>query len=352
MRLLVLTQAVDTEDQALGFFHGWLAEFAKHFEKIAVVCLKEGEHALPANVRVVSLGKSAQGRPASGWEIFWQRVRYVEKFYRYVWQLSREYDAVFVHMNQEYVLLGALLWKFLGKRVYLWRNHYAGSVFTDLAVVLADGVFCTSKFSYTAKFKKTEFMPVGVDLEKFTAEPSIERRGNSVLFLARFAASKHPDVLVDALKMLKQKGTSCAATFVGSALREDSEYRAAVMRNAADLGETVHFTEGVPNASAPAIYSAHEIFVDLGESGMYNKTIFEAAACGCIVLAVSRDYAAHADPRLIFDGTAEGLASSLAVVLSLSREEKEHMKIAGRALAESHSLEALGAKLAECMRTG
>jgi len=32
MKLLILTQKVDIDDDVLGFFHGWLEEFAKNVE--------------------------------------------------------------------------------------------------------------------------------------------------------------------------------------------------------------------------------------------------------------------------------------------------------------------------------
>lgn len=34
MRLLIITQKVDENDAILGFFHGWIAEFAKHCEQL------------------------------------------------------------------------------------------------------------------------------------------------------------------------------------------------------------------------------------------------------------------------------------------------------------------------------
>src|ERR1041385_8548279 len=120
MRLLVTTQAVDLNDPVLGFFHRWIEELAKHYEHVHVICLKEGEQRLPSNVSVHSLGKE-QGR---------SRVKYLVLFYRYIWTLRNEYDAVFVHMNQEYVLLGWKLWFLLGKRIVLWRNHKKGSFLT------------------------------------------------------------------------------------------------------------------------------------------------------------------------------------------------------------------------------
>jgi hypothetical protein len=65
MRLLITTQAVDRTHPALGFFHGWLAEFAKHCEHVHVICLQEGQHDLPENVSVHSLGKErGAGRTA------------------------------------------------------------------------------------------------------------------------------------------------------------------------------------------------------------------------------------------------------------------------------------------------
>jgi len=57
MKLLIITQAVDTTDSNLGFFHGWIEEFARHCSKVTVICLREGKHSLPTNVRVLSLGK-------------------------------------------------------------------------------------------------------------------------------------------------------------------------------------------------------------------------------------------------------------------------------------------------------
>lgn len=63
MKLLIITQTVNTEDPVLGFFVRWIEEFAKHAETVEVICLKEGSHAfLPSNVRVYSLGKK-RGAP-------------------------------------------------------------------------------------------------------------------------------------------------------------------------------------------------------------------------------------------------------------------------------------------------
>lgn len=119
-----MTQVVDLEHPVLGFFHRWIIEFAKHCEHVHVICLQEGKHDLPANVSVHSLGK----------EMGKGRLVYLYRFYRLIWSLRREYDKVFVHMNQIYVILGAPVWKLLGKRVGLWYVHKQVSVSLRLAV--------------------------------------------------------------------------------------------------------------------------------------------------------------------------------------------------------------------------
>ena len=76
MKLLIITQKVDINDDVLGFFHRWIEEFAKHCEKITVICLQKGEYNLPDNVKVLSLGK--EGAMA--------KIKYALNFYKYIWQ--------------------------------------------------------------------------------------------------------------------------------------------------------------------------------------------------------------------------------------------------------------------------
>lgn len=312
MRLLIVTQAVDTEDPVLGFFVRWIEELAKRFERVEVICLKEGKHKLPGNVAVHSLGKekyAAENTPISG-SVF-RRAAYTFRFLSLVWRLRCGYDAVFVHMNQEYILIAGWLWKLLGKRIYMWRNHYAGSWLTDVAASFCTKVFCTSKHSYTAKYRKTELMPVGVDTERFTPEHGA-RKHHSILFLARMAPSKRPEILLDALAMLARDGVHFTASFVGSPLPQDASYYEGFKARAETLGfgDSVSFHPAVPNAKTPELYRAHQVFVNTSPSGMLDKTLFEAAACGCRVLSTSADFAELAGPAAHFD-TATELAEKL-----------------------------------------
>ncbi|MES2059983.1 MAG: glycosyltransferase family 4 protein [Patescibacteria group bacterium] len=331
MKILVLTQKMDRDDPGLGFFHDWIEKFASRFEFITVICLYKGKCELPTNVKVLSLGKE-------GGE---SHIKYLYRFYKYIWRERKNYDAVFVHMNQEYVILGWKVWWILRKPIYMWRNHHAGSVLTDLASVFCTKVFCTSKFSYTAKYKKTILMPIGVDTEVFGRQYSVDRKKNSILFLARIAPVKKPDLLVEALNSISDK--DYRATVLGDALPKDSPYYEIIKAKA---NPKIVFEKGIPNSETPAIYAAHEIFVNLSSSGMYDKTIIEAMAAGCLVLASNENLRGQISDDFVFrEGDRSELALKLKQLLSYSAVQKENARMSLKEFASMHSLSALTEKL-------
>jgi len=61
MNLLVINEKLDIDDTTLAPFHGWVAEFAKHCERVTVISLGVGRYELPGNVKVFSLGKEKLG---------------------------------------------------------------------------------------------------------------------------------------------------------------------------------------------------------------------------------------------------------------------------------------------------
>src|SRR3989344_5512494 len=134
-RLLIVTQAVDKDDPVLGFFIQWIIELAIHFESIHVICLKEGLHTLPPHVHVHSLGKET-GR---------SRIKYLMRFFNYIYRLRKQYDSVLVHMNPEYVVLGGLFWRQWKKTIVLWFVHRRVSLRLLIAYYLAD-IVCTAAY--------------------------------------------------------------------------------------------------------------------------------------------------------------------------------------------------------------
>jgi len=341
MKLLIITQAIDKADPGLGFFHNWVMEFAGRFEETRVICLKKGVHELPPGIKVSSLGK----------ERGVGRIGYIKNFYASIFRDWDNYDAVFVHMNQEYVLFGGIFWLLGGKKVYMWRNHHKGSFLTDLAAAFCSKVFCTSKYSYTAKYKRTVLMPVGIDTEIFNRDSSIVKKPSSVLFLGRISPVKKPDLLIEAMCRLKKLGIVCTLSIYGDSLERDRDYHSRLKEKvqAEKIENEVTFYNGEPNEETPRIYNEHEIFVNLSSSGMYDKTIFEAMACGALALCSNENLRGQIDSRYLFtEDNVDELVSKIQALLALNEEIKKSEGVVLRDFViRHHSLSLLGQKLAQ-----
>jgi glycosyltransferase involved in cell wall biosynthesis len=346
MRLLVTTQAVDLDDPVLGFFHRWLEEFSTRFDSIEVICLREGRHALPANVRVHSLGKTHQ-KTANSEQRTAKRFAYAVRFLALAWTLRKRYGAVFVHMNQEYVLLGGFFWKLLGKRIVLWRNHRMGSFATRIAAALSNAVCYTSPSAYVASYRNAVKMPIGIDTVRFKP-PASPAPSHSILFLGRLDPVKKAEIFLEALELLKKEGVVVRADVYGDATDGNEAYAERLRVHFGGLADTT-FYAGVPNEETPALYGTHDIYVNLTPSGSFDKTIGEALACGCAVIcgnAAVRDVIPA--PLFVRDISARSVAAAVRAALAYPAQERAKLAEHGRTYIErEHSLSLLTQQLLE-----
>jgi glycosyltransferase involved in cell wall biosynthesis len=338
MKVLIFTQRIDENDPVMGFFCRWTEEFSKKFDSTTVICLGKGIHHLPSSIKVLSLGK----------EIKPSRLNYVLNFYRHIWRERNNYDAVFVHMNQEYVLLGGLLWKLLGKKVVMWRNHKMGNFLTNVAVFLSDRVCCTSPSSYTKKFKKTELMPVGVDERVFKKDPSIRKGERTIVSLGRVSPVKKIDILVESLFLLDGKGVSYRAHIYGDPTPADVSYYEKLQYRAQSLVAkgVLEFHHGIPNKEVPHIINSYDVFVNLTPAGSFDKTILEAMATEIITIFSNDFLGGNMFRELIVpQDDPQTLAERLKLALD-NPASFERIQIEGREyVVKHHSLSLLATKL-------
>ena len=259
MKLLIITQVVDTEDSYLGFFVRWIEEFAKHVEQVEVICLKEGKHSLPANVRVHSLGK----------ETGVSRVKYVLNFYRYIWNLRHDYAAVFVHMNSEYIVLGGLLWRLWGKRIALWYTHKSINLKLRIAAAFADIIFTASKESFRLRTKKLHVMGHGIDTDFFSPDASIVR-GDWILSVGRLMKSKRHDL---AIRRAVEEGKELRIAGEGPERRH-------LETLGRELGARVQFLGALTQLQLRDEYRKAGSLIHTSETGSLDKVVLEALACG------------------------------------------------------------------------
>lgn len=259
MRLLITTQAVDLDDPILGFFHSWIEHFSRRCDSVIVICLREGRHALPPNVRVVSLGKE-RGRG---------RFLRLAAFYRAIVGARREYDAVFVHMNPEYVMLGAPYWHLIGRRVGLWYTHKAVNARLRLATLLCDVVFTASKESFRLRSSKVRVMGHGIDTGFFTPDPDTVR-GRHLLSVGRLMPTKRHDV---AIRDAARRGAELR-------IAGEGPERARLESLAKELGAGVVFLGPLSQTQLRDEYRRAATLIHRSETGSLDKVVLEAAACG------------------------------------------------------------------------
>ncbi len=344
MKILIITQKVDLNDDLLGTYHNWLKKFAEKFEKINVICLYKGEHNLPSNVSVYSLGKE-EGK---------SRTKYLKRFFYYIWKLRNEYEVVFVHMNQEYIILGGLFWRLTGKKTALWYNHHHGNLMTEIAVRICHIIFHTSPFAYTARFKKAKIMPAGIDIELFKKNENIQKVPNSILYLGRISPIKKLEVLVEAANLLDKANIDFVLNIVGEAGERDYDYWQKIKNLSNELQKKgkIKFFGEIPNYKTPEIYNQNEILVNLSPPGLFDKTILEAMACQTLVLVCSQAFENILPFQLIFkEEDAKDLAQKIIQIFELPPEEKQAFGKKLRAyVIKEHNLDDLITKIVDAYK--
>lgn len=295
MKLLIITQKVDSQDSVLGFFHRWLEEFAAHCESLTVICLYEGTHALPHNVKVLSLGKE---RGVS-------RLTYIARFFRYIWQERNHYDSVFVHMNPIYAVLGGLFWRLIGKRIALWYIHGHDDMRLRLGVLLAHRVFTAVPESFPFISSKIAYVGHGIDMSLFDARSSHGDDAKiQLLNVGRISPKKHIKELIDHAVECSHREMLDTITFVGDPGSNDEELFFEKMKIYAQAQlprERVLFTGGVPHAQLVSIFQSHDYFIHLSSTGGLDKVVIESWCSGTPAFTNQKGFESYfGDDKIFF----------------------------------------------------
>lgn len=256
MKLLITTQAVDTRDSNLGFFVRWIEEFAKHCEQVTVVCLRKGAYALPSNVHIIELPHANR---------FVRATHLIRASIR----LRADYDTVFVHMNPEYIVVGGMFWKLLGKRIGLWYTHKSVNLKLRIAEFFADVIFTASKESFRLKSSKVQVMGHGIDTDFFCPNPDV-KRGDWVLSVGRLMPSKHH---AEAIADAHQQGDMLRIIGEGPDRGDLEEYAKALHAN-------VEFLGGLTQLQLRDEYRKAKLLFHRSQTGSLDKVVLEALACG------------------------------------------------------------------------
>ncbi len=291
MKLLVITQKVDAHDQVLGFFVEWLRRLGKKFP-LLVICLYAGSFDL-SGISVKSMGKE---RGIS-------KFRQLANFYSYIRNIQM-YDAILVHMNPIWVVLGGWYWKLHHKKIILWYTHKSVTLKLRIALWFADAVLTASSESFRLPSPKVIVTGHGIDTDVF--KPSLEEKplaGFNIITVGRIAPVKNYEVLIDAAELLQRQGLEFHITIAGEAILEkDKIYRRGLEDTIRqkNLNSRITFAGRIEHDELPALYGRNNLFVHMSNTGSLDKTILEAMACGLQVVSSNDASRGFLPPELIF----------------------------------------------------
>ncbi|MBI1888941.1 MAG: glycosyltransferase family 4 protein [Candidatus Spechtbacteria bacterium] len=340
MKLLIVTQKVDRNDDNLGFFHTWIEKFSSSVEKLYVVCLAKGEYELPSNVEVYSMGKE---RGAS-------KIVELLKLEFYLWKHLSDVDGVFIHMAPMYAIASFPLVRLRKKRMILWYTHRSQNWKVSLAEKMVQRVLTASRESFRTKSKKVKILGHGVDTEMFQARARFSDDVFRILYAGRISAIKDLETLVAAIDILSR--TLCDTAFKVSILGRpltpaDVLYFKKMKEMIVRLGveQYISFLGSVPHASIAPYYQKHDILINLCPTGGMDKVVLEAMSCGMLVTVSNETFRdlMSIDAHTCFEaGNPRDLARKIVYFAGLSREKRQELGVRLRdVVVKKHNLDTL-----------
>jgi len=277
MKLLIITQKVDINDDNLGYFHSWLEKLAEKAD-IFVIGNYVGKYDLPENVKVFSLGKE-------------RRVGRLVKIFKYQWFLLKllpRVNGVFFHMCPEYVLGAHLLPKIFRKKTLLWYTHKSVNWKLKLAEKLTDKIFTASKESFRLPSRKVEITGHGIDVNKFKSQKSkVKSDKFTIITVGRIAEVKNLHLLIETAGILKNKNFNFEIRVAGAPILESDKIYFEKLKNLIKekkLDDIVEFVGPIPNKYIAEFYQSGDLFINLSDTGSLDKAVLEAMACGLKIL--------------------------------------------------------------------
>jgi len=331
MKLLILTQKVDINDDVLGFMHGWIKEFARRCDKVTVICLAKGPFNLPANVKVLSLGKESGA----------SRTKYLINFFKYIWQERKNYDAVFTHMNYEYVILGGIAWRLLGKKIGLWYAHGYTPPSLRIAEKLSNIIFTSTRSGFRLPSRKIRVVGQGIDIDKFARKDQgakSEQDIFKIITVGRISPVKDYKTLILAAEILVGENFKFKVKIIGGpATTADKTYLEQLRKMAEDkkLADIIEFTGPIANKDVYRYLQAADLFVNMSHTGSLDKAILEAMVCELPVLTCNEallGILGGDQNRLIYPKSDyAALAERIKIIYKLNNNDKLEI---GRSLRE------------------
>ncbi len=316
MRLLFITQKVDRADWLLGFTHGWLQSLAARVDRLTVICLQQGETDLPANVKVISLGK----------ERGVGRLGRALRFGRAMAESTGEVDGVFAHMSPAFAIAAAPFAKWHRVPLVMWYTHRHVDFKLRVATALCDAVATASPESFQLPTSKVRVIGHGIDTERFSPGRPSSPGPPTLLAVGRRSPIKHYELLIDAARILAGEfghpdlQVRIVGGDGGNAPPGYADHLRARIERSGPAG-VVTLAGTVPYEQMPQEYRNATIHINLSPAGGLDKAVLESMATGVPTVVRNdsfRSIFGDVADALVADGDdARALAAKLDAILCL-----------------------------------
>ena len=340
IKLLVITQKIDINDDVLGFMHDWIKKLAERLKSLDVICLYKGKYDLPGNVKIYSLGKEKNGN----------KLKYLWQLYKYAWKLLKMNDLLFVHMNHKYIILFWPLAKILGRPIALFKAHRKKQRFLKIATLLSDKIISYLKESFPFKSEKLDVIPPAVNTRDFRELKDLKRNNNEILFVGRISPIKNLEDIIKLALLLNKEETNFNFKIIGvPSTNRDRRYLESIKKEIEkrDLKEQFKFVGKIPNKKLAEYYNKAGFFINLCNKTGVDKTLLEAMACDCVPITNQTTIKPFLG-QYANDIFVESVTEARDKILNLSRDTSKREKLSkelAQLVRKNHGLDSLIDKL-------
>jgi len=277
LNILIFTQKVDINDDVLTAFYYWWEKLARKVNQLNIVCLFEGEHHLPDNTKIFSLGK--EKKPS--------RAKYIWRVYQYFWPLRKTTDLIFVHMNEIYIFLIWPLAKIYHIPIVFWKAHGGQLPHIKKAIFMADKIVTSGAKTFEYNTPKKVIIGQGVNVDFFQPVQStvseIDRDKFQVLAVGRPSTVKHYDILLESANILinQQGQKNIFFKIVGNSQNQKealNQKKLAEKIKEYNLADYFLLKPGVPFGQIKQKYQECSCLVNLTDPASLEKVALEAMA--------------------------------------------------------------------------
>jgi glycosyltransferase involved in cell wall biosynthesis len=338
LRLVFVTQTVDSQDPMLGATVAKIKALAARCDELVVISDRVGLDELPDNCVVLTFG--ARTRIGRG-------IRYLRALTPLL-ASRRPPDALIAHMCPIYLVLAAPLAKLRRMPLILWYTHWAVHRTLRLAMALCDAALSVDLRSLTIASPKVKGIGHGIDVTQFAARASAPDSGGPLrlLSLGRTSPTKGFATLVRACGRLRRDGIEITCDMYGpSTTDEERRHRVELQKLIADdeLGEAVTLHEPVPRGAVSDLVRSADVVVNTHGGGL-DKVVYESAACAVPVMACHPgfdEFLGGLPVELRFEaGNADDLARVIRAFADADAPRREQAGLElRRRVTEGHSVD-------------